>query len=231
MSGLPERCPCCGGDRFGAVDVLWPELIAAWELGPGEVAHVNLQQGFHCLACRNNLRMMALAVAILRAFGAEPPLCAFANSEAAAGIRALEINESFAPGRGLDALPLRTLVRYPEVDMTALPFANGAFDLVFHSDTLEHVADPVAGLCECRRVLRPGGVLAYTVPLIEGRLSRSRAGLPPSHHGNDAVLADDLLVRTEYGADAWRDAVAAGFAEVRLVPLAAPAAYALVGIA
>ena len=46
----------------------------------------------------------------------------------------------------------------------ALPFAAGSFDRVIASEVLEHVADDLAALAELRRVLRPGGTLAVTVP-------------------------------------------------------------------
>jgi SAM-dependent methyltransferase len=47
---------------------------------------------------------------------------------------------------------------------TALPFASGVFDSVSALDVLEHVADEAGTLAELHRVLRPGGVLALTVP-------------------------------------------------------------------
>ena len=51
-----------------------------------------------------------------------------------------------------------------------LPFPDGAFDLVYHSHVLEHFrpADVPAFLSECRRVLRPGGLLRVVVPDLEG---------------------------------------------------------------
>ena len=45
-----------------------------------------------------------------------------------------------------------------------LPFASASFDAVIASSVLEYVAEPVAVLAECARVLRSGGVLLYTVP-------------------------------------------------------------------
>ncbi len=45
-----------------------------------------------------------------------------------------------------------------------LPFADGAFDRVVAAEVLEHVADDGAVLAELARVLRPGGMLAVTVP-------------------------------------------------------------------
>jgi SAM-dependent methyltransferase len=45
-----------------------------------------------------------------------------------------------------------------------LPFASAAFDVVVAASVLEYVADPAGVLRECVRVLRPGGVVLYTVP-------------------------------------------------------------------
>ncbi|MEL6310357.1 MAG: methyltransferase domain-containing protein [Chloroflexota bacterium] len=45
-----------------------------------------------------------------------------------------------------------------------LPYADNTFDAVILSEVLEHVDDDVAGLREAYRVLKPGGVVAITVP-------------------------------------------------------------------
>jgi SAM-dependent methyltransferase len=45
-----------------------------------------------------------------------------------------------------------------------LPYPDNTFDAVILSEILEHVDDDVAALTEVRRVLKPGGVAAITVP-------------------------------------------------------------------
>ena len=47
-------------------------------------------------------------------------------------------------------------------EATALPFAEGSFDLVFSNLCLQWVADLPAALAEFRRVLRPGGLLLFS---------------------------------------------------------------------
>lgn len=46
----------------------------------------------------------------------------------------------------------------------ALPFATKTFDAVVAASVLEYVEEPVTVLRECRRLLRPGGVILCTVP-------------------------------------------------------------------
>lgn len=49
-------------------------------------------------------------------------------------------------------------------DATRLPFADATFDRVVTSEVLEHIDSDTAAIAELHRVLKPGGVLAATVP-------------------------------------------------------------------
>jgi SAM-dependent methyltransferase len=222
----PARaCSICGGSDFRDQPVLWPELIAAWELNPGEVAAINRQQGRQCTGCGANLRSQALAAAILAEYEFAGLFQEFVGTPQAQTLRVLEINRAGSLTPWLAQLAWHQLVEYPAVDMQRLPFPDGHFDLVVHSDTLEHVPDPLAGLCECRRVLRPAGRCVFTVPMIVGRLTRSCVGRPPSYHGGPENPAD-YRVHTEFGADAWLWPLRAGFSSCAIHHWDDPAAFA-----
>jgi SAM-dependent methyltransferase len=71
-------------------------------------------------------------------------------------------------------------------DIRRLPFADATFDCVIASEVLEHVHDDRAALDELTRVLRPGGVLAVSVPrtgpeAICWALSREYRNTPGGH--------------------------------------------------
>ena len=46
----------------------------------------------------------------------------------------------------------------------ALPFADASFDRVIAAEVLEHLPDDLDAMTELARVLRPGGLIAVTVP-------------------------------------------------------------------
>lgn len=52
-------------------------------------------------------------------------------------------------------------VRYDHGDALALPYADGAFDVVCAMDFLEHVEDPRRVIGEAARVLAPGGLFFF----------------------------------------------------------------------
>lgn len=222
------HCVCCGSRELIQTDILWRELSDEWRLSPSEAAYVNRQQGFHCARCGTNLRAMGLAAAIMRASGYHGLFKEFVMTDQAQSLRVLEVNETGALSQYLTQLPHHLLVTYPDVDMMQLPYDEGTWELVVHSDTLEHVPHPVRGLAECARVLVPGGLCAFTVPVIVGRLTQTRAGMPPSYHGNPEMRNMDHVVHTEFGCDVWTYAAQAGFPECRMFSLEYPTTQAWV---
>jgi len=223
-----DFCHVCGQPEFEHTPVLWPELVATWDLSEKEANYIDVQQGTHCRACGSNVRSIALACAIIRFRGFEGTLTRLVADRAQQDLRVLEINEAGTLHPVLRSLPGHQLACYPEADMRSLPFSSGAFDLVVHSDTLEHVPDPLRALAECRRVLDSRGALVFTVPVILGRLSRSRSGLTPSYHGRADASDPNMLVHTEFGADVWVSVLGAGFSSCQLVTFHFPSGLAIV---
>jgi SAM-dependent methyltransferase len=225
----PDVCHVCSSREFAHTPVLWTELVSTWGLAHDEAEYIDIQQGTHCVNCGSNVRSIALARAILRSQRHEGPLFQFAQDGTQAALRVLEINEAGTLHPVLQMLPGHRFASYPAVDMTRLPFADRSFDLVVHSDTLEHVPDASAGLRECRRVLDVGGALAFTVPTVLRRLTRSRTGLPASYHGAPDANDPGMLVHTEFGADLWVGVIEAGFTSCELVTFSYPAGLAIIG--
>jgi SAM-dependent methyltransferase len=67
-----------------------------------------------------------------------------------------------------------------------IPFPENTFDKIVLSEVLEHLPDDLGALREVKRVLKPGGVIAITVPHQDYPLlwdpinwSRERFNLPP----------------------------------------------------
>lgn len=83
-----------------------------------------------------------------------------------------------------EAALARARRRHPELAFArvpfegALPFADGAFDLVWSSEVIEHVSDTARWLSEVRRTLAPRGRLLLTTPN-HGRLRLALQGVEP----------------------------------------------------
>jgi SAM-dependent methyltransferase len=221
-----DSCPVCGATEFLDRLVLWPELENAWQLSKVEVAYVNRQQGYHCVSCKNNLRAMGLAAAIVNEYSFKGSLEKFC--QASLEIDLLEINGAGNLTQSFRHLKRHKLVEYPEYDMLNLQIESASFDLVVHSDTLEHVPYPERGLSECRRVLRSNGRCIFTVPVIVDRLTRSRSGLAPSFHGRSGVPSEDQIVRTEFGADVWQTVLKSGFRSCEIFCYEFPASLVVI---
>jgi ubiquinone/menaquinone biosynthesis C-methylase UbiE len=109
--------------------------------------------------------------------------------------------------------------RMTVADGSALPFESGCFDAILHSDVLCCLEPKLTVLKECRRVLRPGGTMVFTVIFIPRGLASAdyaRAvdcgppvietvlGYPEMlrEAGWEITLQDDLTA--EYGASVRR---------------------------
>jgi SAM-dependent methyltransferase len=223
---MDKICSICGGEEFVQHEVLWSELCKAWELSEYEIAYVNKQQGHCCIKCGSNMRSRVLASAIILAYSESGLFKDIISDSVFRNKRILEINKAGNLHQYLAKHPNHQLIEYPQFDMMQLDLLSEEFDLIIHSDTLEHIPDPLRAMRECHRILRKGGRCIYTIPVIVDRSTRSRTGLPDSYHGNPLEKAEDYLVHTEFGSDAWKMPLIAGFKKVAIHALDYPSALA-----
>ena len=105
----------------------------------------------------------------------------------------------------------RAARRHPELELRLiaidgpLPFEDGAFDAVWSSEVIEHVADTARWLSEVRRVLAPRGRLLLTTPshgrlrLLAGGIERYSEPLGDHLHLYTARSLRALLGDFEFG--------------------------------
>jgi SAM-dependent methyltransferase len=142
---------------------------AALEIGPG----VNLGSLF-CFAASG---VPALAAADVAPLPAAPSLFYetlreyLLATEGFSWWRAwADASSALASFPSLEALPsaaalLGRIDHRSGVSSAALPFPDGAFDLVYSVAALEHVPDPARAAAEMRRVLSPGGLAIHEIDL------------------------------------------------------------------
>ena len=85
-------------------------------------------------------------------------------------------------------------VTFHQASAYELPFEAAYFDVVFANALLEHLADPVAGLREMARVLRPGGTVGVCSPDWGGFIVT-----PPSDELAEALESYTALKRQNGG--------------------------------
>lgn len=106
-------------------------------------------------------------------------------------------------------------VRIVRADAISLPFRRHAFDACLSQEGLLHIADKTAVLAECRRVLVPGGRIAFTDWIAHGRLTDAERERLSSWMAATTLQSLDsyryLLGRAGFGAvdaqdisDEWR---------------------------
>jgi SAM-dependent methyltransferase len=219
------KCAVCGSAKFSDHEALWPEVLDNWELPHEEAMVVKHHHATHCDNCQTPIRFGALAKGICMHFKHHGTFHDFILNQP--NFTVLEINEAGTLHKHLSQLPGHVFCGYPQCDLNSLKFKDNSFSLVVHSDTLEHVPDPQLALSEVLRVLEPEGVTLFTIPIVQGRLNRSRASLPKNYRGPVDETRPEAQVNTEFGADLWCMVLEAGFKSCDLIAYPYPSGIAV----
>ena len=119
-----------------------------------------------------------------------------------------------------------TIGRVRSEDVQHLTYPDDSFDLVTHSEVMEHVPDDARSFVELKRVLRANGTMIFTVPLSESPITVERATvvdgtvthlLEPSYHTDPWRNGEGVLAFRDYGMDIKDRLRSAGFAEVEII--------------
>ena len=254
LSRMPgkKRCPVCGSRLvLIARPVFSEELAKASNFNAEWTAFFNQREGEICVSCGGSLRARQLSSALL-IWEIETTGIGFADAESMARndqlkrLKVAEVNSCGSLHKALCRLPGLKFSEYesdnpdvPHEDLLNLSYSNGEFDLVLHSDTLEHVPDLGRAIDEIHRVLKPGGAMICSVPLVrDGRKTSKRAALksngevehlfPPIYHGGSYQKTCQYLVFYDFGDDLFELIQARGFAIQILEHQRNPAAFSII---
>ena len=183
-----------------------------------------IRETFRCQKCKASLRHRCQAEAILEWH--ENSSDAIAHLVHLESFRALRIFEPGLVGpfrRFFSSLPHYQVSYFWEdhprgqevngvrnEDLMNLTFRDASFDLIITSDIMEHVRRPWEAFREIQRVLKPGGVHIFSIPVLDPLPERTvyrvdTSGpedipiLPPHYHISGT--GEKSLVYTDFGKD------------------------------
>lgn len=203
MTVLHEKCYVCG-------------QIVDFEIDDSSV----LFREAVCPHCGSSIRHSDVAQAVSDYFSSGEPL-----AQAVAGMQEMRILNTSPLGESYRLLSKLSgcvgCEYFPDVlsgemtengilcvDLTNIPFPSNTFDLVITEEVLEHISDLEQALSEISRVLKPGGVHIFTIPVCETILTRSISDLNVTH---PAAFDGDSKVFHEFGLDIANILVKYGF--------------------
>ncbi len=116
-------------------------------------------------------------------------------------------------------------------DVQELTYANDSFDVCTCTEVFEHVPDDIKGFSQMYRVLKPGGLFLFTVPLSAHKQTVERARLSEGeliileraeYHDDHIRGAGNVLCFRNYGLDIVERLSLAGFKNTEIILVKAP---------
>jgi SAM-dependent methyltransferase len=218
------RCPVCGSLLLCIYrPVFSRQLIDEWNLNAKWEEWYNHREGEICLSCGGSIRGRQMGSALVnwinQTLGTDFQNAQLAfRDEKAQILKIAEINSCGGVHKIINRLPNVSYSEFEPHDhrirhenLLGLSYGDESFDIILHSDTLEHIPDIDKALSEIWRVLKPGGAMIFSIPIVrDGRPTLVRAKLqdgeikhfhPPSYHGGSYQTTSQYLVCFEFGED------------------------------
>jgi hypothetical protein len=228
------RCRVCGAKLITINRaVLSDALIKDWRLDKKWRSFINQREGEICISCGSSLRIRQLANCLLQWIQQRhgiktKSMCDLLEFDLAKQMSIAEINSCGSLHSVLKKFPNHWYSEFQprdssirHEDLLALTYEDESFDLVLHSDTLEHVSNIKKAFSEINRILKTEGVTIFSVPIVrDGRKTLVRACIDagelkhlhkPSYHGGSLQSTKQYLVCYEFGEDLFEIITSQGF--------------------
>lgn len=255
MKFIPSEqcCPVCSAALVVLMRPVMSDTLAReWNVNSEWVNYFNRREGEICLSCGGSIRGRMFALALLKWIGVSQGIVACGMKSLVRHPRVMELKIAEINSCGPLHKHLKKLknLAYSEYspddgatrheDLLALSYPDEKFDIILHSDTLEHIPDVDRALFELRRVLKPGGAMIFSIPVVrDGRSTLVRASLQngiltehltPSYHGGSYQKTQQYLVCSEFGEDFFETVRKSGFQLDILEHPTNPAAFTIIAV-
>jgi 2-polyprenyl-3-methyl-5-hydroxy-6-metoxy-1,4-benzoquinol methylase len=163
LEGVLLRCTACGQLVSQCSEAAYREALAKWDTAAGTLPDARSVRR-HARVSRRRLRTL------LAVLGREAPGTKLLDVGCSSGAFLMAARALGLDAEGVEISPeaaeaaRRAGFRVHTGLLEDARYPAESFDAVALIELLEHLRDPHALLAECRRILRPGGVLMATTP-------------------------------------------------------------------